>query len=112
MQIQTEVRSGAESTRQQILSHARRAAHVGLDDHVRDNIVLLRPCFLRKHALVQPVVQARKFARFFGGYQVDALDAGGQMFRVAQIPPEAEKVVGESQHQSLHLRTGVAANFL
>src|SRR5260370_22017289 len=34
------------------------------------------------------------------------------MFRVAQIPPEGEKVVGESQHQSLHLRTGGAANFL
>ena len=72
-------------------------------------MVLLRPSFLRKHAFVKPVVQAGQFACLFSGDQVDALHASGQMFGVAQIPSEAKKVVGKTQHQGLHFLARIAA---
>src|SRR5713226_9069972 len=72
-------------------------------------MVLLRTGLLRKHALVQTVVQAGQFARLFRGYQVDALHAGGQMFGVTQIPSQAKEVAGKPQHESLFFLAGIAA---
>src|SRR5260370_26925670 len=74
-------------------------------------VVLLGTAFLREHTLVKPVVQARKLARLFRGYQVDALHTGGQMFRVTQIPSQAKEVAGKFQDESLHFLAGIATNF-
>ena len=93
------------------MSHARGAAHVRLDDHVRDHLILVRPGFLWKHALVQPVVQTGEFAGLLRGYQVDALHAGGQMFRVAQIPSQTQEVAGKPQNEGQFFLAGIAAYF-
>src|SRR5437870_1154079 len=65
----------------------------------------------RMHALVQPVVQTGEFAGLLRGYQVDALHAGGQMFRVAQIPSQTQEVAGKPQNEGQFFLAGIAAYF-
>src|SRR5262245_17727527 len=99
MQIKTEVRSRTEATSEQVLRHFRGAAHIGLDDDVRNHNILRRLGFVGQYTLVQPVVQAREFARLVGGDQMDSLHAGRKMFGIAKVAPQTEKVRRESRDE-------------
>src|SRR5216684_3893318 len=110
VQIEAEVRGRVQAPGEQILRHSGGAAHVGLNDDVRDDVVLLRLGFPGQDALIEAVVDAGKLASLFRGDEADAFHAGGQMLRVTEVAPKAEKVSGKAQDETLHLFAGVAAN--
>src|SRR5712664_4216975 len=110
MQIEAEVRGRVQAAREQILGHSGGTAHVSLDDDLRDNVVLLRLGFPGQDAFIEAVVHAGKLAGLVRGDEADAFHAGAQMLRVAEVAPEAEKVSGKAQDETLHFFTGVATN--
>src|SRR3974377_1725772 len=95
MQIQTEMRSRAQTAREQVLCHLGRSSHVCFDNYVRNDLIMLRARFFFQQALVKAVVHARKLAQLFRGDQVDSFHASRKMLGITQIPPEPEKISSE-----------------
>src|SRR5579859_1146166 len=71
VKVEAEVRSRAQAAREQILSHLGRTTHVGFNNDVRDDLVLLRLGLVLQNTFVQAVVEPRQLASLLGGNQVN-----------------------------------------
>ena len=110
MKVEAEVGSRIKSAGKQVLGHTCRAAHIGFDDYVGNDGILLRLGLFGKNTLIQSIIQPRKVARLFSGDQVDAFHAGSQMLCVAQFTAQTKKIHRKTQYERLDFVARVAAN--
>src|SRR5713101_8835210 len=78
VQIQAEVRGGTQPAGEKILGHFCGPAHIGFDDDMRNELILLRLGFILEHAFVKANVEAGKNESKIGGEENDEEKEGEQ----------------------------------